>query len=488
MTTTLRSGNDALLGNTVRVALDSPTKSTAWRSALARSMAAAICAACAFLFAFAPQAASAQTGTITIVKDAPASQGQGFVFTSNSPSIPTFAVQGRGTGPFSNSQDRRTFSLPAGLTYTITEAPVPGWIADTITCTGGSAAVDINARTVSVALGANQNVTCIFRSYRGPTGTITIVKDAPSGFQQGFGFTSNSPSIPTFGLQSRGVGPANNSQNRRSFGLPAGSTYTITEAAVPGWTLTHILCVGGSGGLNSNLAARSVTIPLKPDQNVVCTFRSSRDPTGAITIIADTQGSVPQSFGFTSNSPSVPTFVLQNGGFGPANSSRDRRTFGLSAGSTYTITQAAVPGWMVLRIDCTGGAPFLNAATRSVTIPLAANENVVCRFINRRSGTLTIVLDMVPNTGTDFRFSATNLPDFRLDDDTDAQLPNSRTFTVPAGERITIIREEGIALPIGFFTGSISCTGAPFTVSDNRMISVTVGQNQNAVCTFTNTN
>jgi hypothetical protein len=75
------------------------------------------------------------------------------------------------------------------------------------------------------------------------------------------------------------------------------------------------------------------------------------------------------------------------------------------------------------------------------------------------NGYITIIKDAVPNDPQDFDFNLHNSSntisqDFLLDDDADATLPNSQTFTVPPG---TWYAEELTPLPTGWTLTNLVC-------------------------------
>ena len=100
------------------------------------------------------------------------------------------------------------------------------------------------------------------------TGSITIVKSANPTTTQTFGFTSTIPNNTTFSLSGDNVAA---DDTKAMSGLMLDQTYTVTEDAVTGWTLTSIDCGGAT--VTTNTATRTVSIDLSSVQkNVTCTF------------------------------------------------------------------------------------------------------------------------------------------------------------------------------------------------------------------------
>ena len=120
------------------------------------------------------------------------------------------------------------------------------------------------------------------------TGTITIVKDAVPDYAQDFTFDPSSTAMNGGNnfLLDDDVDPV--LPNQRLFSaLPAtpnGTTYSVTEMSIPaGWVLTNIVCTGGTGvliGADSDFDAgdTAVSIPLKPLENVICTYTNEQVP------------------------------------------------------------------------------------------------------------------------------------------------------------------------------------------------------------------
>jgi hypothetical protein len=183
----------------------------------------------------------------------------------------------------------------------------------------------------------------------------------------------------------------------------------------------------------------------------------------------------------------------------------------LTPGGSRTITETAVAGYTLTNIACTGATsstvafsganadPAFQAGDNTVSIGLAAGENVACTFTNTLNGSLTIVKDAVPNSAVDFAYTAsgTGVSDFSLDDDADPTLLNTKTFSnLLAGSR-TITETPAVA---GWTLTGIACTGATsstvaitganadpaFQAGDNA-VTVDLATGENVSCTFTNT-
>lgn len=99
-------------------------------------------------------------------------------------------------------------------------------------------------------------------------------------------------------------------------------------------------------------------------------------------------------------------------------------------------------------------------------------------------GTITIVKDAAPDNQQDFSFTTTGtgLSGFSLDDDSDATLQNSQTFSTLFPGTYTVI--EGAVT--GWTLSSLVCDTGEQTDTGTRTATITLTQNEHVTCTFTN--
>ncbi|MFA5785941.1 MAG: hypothetical protein WDA71_03000 [Actinomycetota bacterium] len=113
------------------------------------------------------------------------------------------------------------------------------------------------------------------------------------------------------------------------------------------------------------------------------------------------------------------------------------------------------------------------------TIPLKDARDV-------SPGSITIVKDSVPNDAQDFSYSTTgglNPTPFSLDDDSDPNLSNTKSFTDLAPGTYTVTE----AAASGWNLTAINCTGGTTEVNlTDRTVSITITAGQSASCTFVN--
>jgi len=181
----------------------------------------------------------------------------------------SFTVSGNGYGPFAqsittNSSGTGTYTLNNMLpgTYTITESVPAGWTKGPDTCS-------------SVTLGTGGSASCSVTNTK--KGHIIVVKDAVPNDAQDFAFSNNfgNGSPASFSLDDDTNGTLPNSRDFEVLPSSSGGTYSVSEAAVTGWTSTPTNCSDGSP-INA--------IAVAAGEIVTCTFTNTKS-NGSITII-----------------------------------------------------------------------------------------------------------------------------------------------------------------------------------------------------------
>ncbi|MFN8443798.1 MAG: LamG-like jellyroll fold domain-containing protein [Caldilineaceae bacterium] len=148
--------------------------------------------------------------------------------------------------------------------------------------------------------------------------------------------------------------------------------------------------------------------------------------------------------------------------------------FALNLDGSFTYTPAVgFAGTESFTYQASDGQALSNPATVSFTV---SAKSVL-------SATLTIVLDVQPNSRTNFSFVG-SLGSFKLDDispqDSDSY-SNSKSFTVPAGTYT--VTEQALS---GYLDASISCNPPSDTIADlfNHQIVINAGSGADITCTF----
>ncbi len=194
----------------------------------------------------------------------------------------------------------------------------------------------------------------------------------------------------------------------------------------------------------------------------------------------DSETIITVSFNVPSSGPDVhaPTAVLWRSGL--ARTFPHRRTGGSGKGA-----------------GSINGSPYHVALDQVDGASVGQRDNqmqsdVVSQIPN---GTIVIVKDAVPNDAQDFSFNLNNggtiSQNFSLDDDGDATLPNSQTFSVPPG---TWTASE-LNIPSGWGLTNLACSvsgtnGSTYQVSGaNAVITLKSGvsSGDTVTCTYTNT-
>jgi len=194
------------------------------------------------------------------------------------------------------------------------------------------------------------------------------------------------------------------------------------------------------------------------------------------------------TFSYTASGSGIPPSfsITTTGGSGS-------QTFSNLASGSYTVTEQGPPaGWAFTGLACIDPDGGTTVSGQTATIDLDPGETVTCTFTNTRQGAITIIKDTVPDDPQDFSFTTTGgltPATFSLDDDGDATLPNTQTYTNVAPGTYTIT--EGDPTPAFDLTG-IQCTvsGAGTNATPNvaqRRVDITLGPGGQVTCTFTNT-
>jgi uncharacterized repeat protein (TIGR01451 family) len=162
----------------------------------------------------------------------------------------------------------------------------------------------------------------------------------------------------------------------------------------------------------------------------------------------------------------------------------------VSPDGVYTITESGPAGYVFsggTGTACTPTQSTVGTASGQMVATVSAGKpanNAICNFTNNvLKGSITITKDAVPNGPQDFAFTTTGtgLGAFSLDDDSDATLSNTKTFTqlVPGTYSVTETATNGWDL------SGLTCTGGGTQV-DGATVSITLAPGANVSCTYTN--
>ena len=292
-------------------------------------------------------------------------------------------------------------------------------------------------------------------------GTVTIVKDAVPDDPQDFAFSGS------FGNFSLDDDTDPTLPDRRTFTQVAPGQYTVTESAVNGWKLTGLSCSDANS--TGDLATRTATINVGPNENVTCTFTNTKLAKLIVKKVTSPSG-VSGTFSFTGA-------VSGSIGDGGTISS------GFLDPGTYHVTEAdPAPPFDLGAIVCDDANSSGDVATRTATFRLEAGETVTCTFTNVQRGTVTIIKDAVPNDRQAFSFTG-GLGTFSLVDD--GSNGNTATFlnVKPGSYTVT----EGAVS--GWDLSDVTCngTGGSSGSRDGSSAAISLTPGGSVTCTFTNT-
>ena len=311
--------------------------------------------------------------------------------------------------------------------------------------------------------------------------TITIVLDTTPSDGVDVGFT---------GCQGAGCAPFTLDDDSDG-ALPdritatdlAPATYTVTQDAVPGWTLTAISCTNVSGSVvSTSVANRRATVTLTAAADITCTF-TNQSP--SVTIVQDTRPDDPRDFGYTGCLGSgCSTFTLDDDA-DPA--LPNTVTGGGLAPGTYTVTQRATSPWSLASIVCNSSTGITrDVPNQRVTIVLTGpTDHRTCTFTDVTQS-LTIVDADLATTGQDHTYTGCSddgCGAFTLDDDDGLDPTNGDRFAsgpLPTGT-YTIAQA---AVP-GHELTDLSCPNETVDLLAGRA-TVTLTAGENRTCTFTN--
>ena len=393
--------------------------------------------------------------TITVTKDAVPDAAQDFAYTTTGTGGGTLFA----SGTFLLDDDADA-TLPASRTFTFTGAdatgtktitetlPVAGWTLTNLVCSTG---------TTTLATGLASIALCPVTRSPAPTRTPRT----PRSTSRSRAWAALRPSTTRSTARAsrpftRDTAVANPTTSApfAFTGLQLG-TKDVQETPEPGWTLTNIVCTANGAEITIGTGiggtfAQGATAGFDPGDATVravitagdtptCTYTNTADAT--ITVTKDAVPDGAQDFAYTTTGTGGGTL------FGRHLLPRRRRrrhpehptfTFtGADATGTKTIQETLpVTGWTLTNLVCSKGTTTL--ATGLASIALVPGDAVTCTYTNTlQAATITVTKDAVPDAAQDFAYTTTGTGGgtlfasgtFLLDDDADATLPASRTFT-----------------------------------------------------------
>gem|GEM_PF-3328602 len=205
-----------------------------------------------------------------------------FGFTPSGGSTTSFTLDDNPASALANS--RGFNDLPLGA-YTVRQLPAPaGWLLTNVVCTGatGSSVLVTGASDTAgfqpgddralITLVAGDHITCTFTNTR--LASITIVADSDPDSPQAFTFTLVKPSGQGDLYVLDDDATTDTHPRQTTVAALSPGAYTLTEAPVPGWSLTATNCPTAS----MTSVPNGVTLQMAAGQDVTCTFTNSQSP------------------------------------------------------------------------------------------------------------------------------------------------------------------------------------------------------------------
>ncbi len=155
----------------------------------------------------------------------------------------------------------------------------------------------------------------------------------------------------------------------------------------------------------------------------------------------------------------------------------------------YSITEEPMDGWSLTDIDC--GEAEVTRVDSTVTVTLAKGDDITCTFTNEmvpveRSAVLTIAKDAGDNTTEEFEFF----------DDGDISLKGGESFSMEfadedfdANDQVVVDVWESLSdaqTTAGWELVDIDCDTESFEVAEDGTLTVTLEDQDDVTCTFTN--
>lgn len=314
----------------------------------------------------------------------------------------------RGTG-FSGDCAMSSFSLSpsngylfacpnlAPGNYTITELVTPGWDLDCITVTGTDPAnYQITGRSITISLQHGESPAVTFTNVK--RGCIVVDKIAsPGGSRQEFEFK------PSYGQPFK----LSDTSDPLDSGPLIPGTYSISETAVSGWDLAEIAVKGIASKPVIDLATGTVSFYLGSGETASVTYTNHRklaDISGYVWDDANGNGILDggeeRLSGWTVNLSDASGNVIasditdENGGY----------EFNNVAPGKFILETTLQPGWNTT-------SPLEGRVEIDYT-----STAIIQNFGNKRSGSITVIKDAIPNSPQPFDFAGT-LGEFELVDD-----------------------------------------------------------------------
>lgn len=296
-----------------------------------------------------------------------------------------------------NGESASDQSLISGRAYTISEEALGGWDLESITVTGTDPAnYQITGRSITITLQPGESPTVTFTNAK--RGSIVVDKVAsPGGSAQEFEFK------PSYGEPFK----LNDASDPKDSGPLLPGTYSIIETAVPDWDLTDITVKGIASEPAVDLVTGTISFYLASGETARVTYTNRKkqaDISGYVW--DDANGNCILDEGEDKLSGWTVTLMDASGKVIATDTTDENGYYEFEnvAPGKYNLQTTLQPGWAP---TC---PPEGKVEVDRTSIP------IVQGFGNRRSGSITVIKDAIPNSRQPFGFIGT-LDKFELTDD-----------------------------------------------------------------------
>ncbi len=205
--------------------------------------------------------------------------------------------------------------------------------------------------------------------------------------------------------------------------------------------------------------------------DATCVFNNGTAP-GSITIVKNSVQDNPQDFNFTSNILGYSSFKLDDEAGTSTDGVSESITFNNLTPGTYNFAELATEGWYLEGISCPNINETDDVSAGTLSLTIAAGQNITCTFENRQYGTVTVDKVTLPaNDPTLFSVTISGSGDVVGDKTRNLSTTQSVSYQVKHGTYNVV--EADIA---GWSEDFSDCAG--LQVSSTEL---------NAQCTITNT-
>lgn len=444
-------------------------------------------------------------GGITVIKEAAPADGTDFSFGGD---LGGFVLDDGDADAIAGSKSF-TSLLPGN--YKITEQVPSDWNLTAVSCVGGNGNDTPITAGVQVTLDPDEQIICTFRNVIKASG-ITIIKESVPNSPMNFAFTGGT--LGNFTLDDAIPDDNDGFTDNQIFTNLLPGTYTIGEP-VPlptGWDILDIVCTGATNsqvtiGTDADFDGgdSAVTINLKPNEQVICTFTNTKRGSVKIVKEADPADGTDFPFSFTGSNLlfNLNESVTLDDDNGSNGTNPDNKTYFDLPPGDYAIAENPAAGWSVTGRTCTGATNSTvsyDADGKTTLIDLAPGENLVCTYENSKQGSITIVKDAFPASSNQFAFSSNLNPalfflndqdpdDYHFGDTLNGSSTQQFSALVPGNYQISeIVQGNGWAIT------HIECTGGvdmqvgsddDFDLGDNG-VTINLAAGENVICEFAN--